>query len=35
MDRIQGGLMSEIIYRDIHEFDGDDLKELFFVCRID
>ena len=29
MDRIQGGLMSEIIYRDIHEFDGDDLKELF------
>lgn len=21
--------MSEIIYRDIHEFDGDDLKELF------
>ena len=29
MDRIQGGLMSEIIYRDNHEFDGDDLKELF------
>ena len=30
MDRIQGGLiMSEIIYRDIHEFESDDLKDLF------
>lgn len=29
MDRIQGGLMGEIIYREIHEFGIDDLKDLF------
>ena len=29
MDRIQGDSMSKIIYGDIHEFEGDDLKEIF------
>ncbi len=29
MDRIQGGLMSKIEYKDIHEFTTDDLKDLF------
>ena len=29
MDRIQGGLMSEIIYKEIHEFTKEDLQDLF------
>ena len=29
MDTIQGGLMDEITYKDIHEFAIDDLKDLF------
>lgn len=29
MDRIQGGLMGEIEYMEIHEFTTDDLKDLF------
>lgn len=29
MDRIQGGLMSEIIYKEIHEFTKGDLQDLF------
>ena len=29
MDRIQGGLMSEIIYKEIHEFTKGNLQDLF------
>ena len=29
MDRIQGGLMGEIEYKEIHEFKKDDLQDLF------
>ena len=29
MDRIQGGLVSEIKYKEIHEFEIDDLRDLF------
>ena len=29
MDGIQGGLMSEITYKEIHEFKKEDLKDLF------
>ena len=29
MDRIQGGMMSEIVYKEIHEFEVEDLKDLF------
>ena len=29
MDRIQGGLMSEIEYKEIHEFTKEDLEDLF------
>ena len=29
MDAIQGGMMGDIIYRDIHEFKKEDLKDLF------
>ena len=29
MDRIQSGLMTEIEYKDIHEFKKEDLQDLF------
>ena len=29
MDRVQGGLMGEIEYKEIHEFEISDLKDLF------
>ncbi len=34
MDRIQGGLMGEIIYKDIHEFRVEDLKDLFLSVEL-
>lgn len=31
MDRIQGGLMHEITYNEIHEFRKEDLEDLFLL----